>query len=83
MYIYWGDSTSDVIADPNPRLEAVIAAARRRATVRVLLDRFFDDPEALRSNRATVEYGATIATAEEIDIIGAVSKSTGGGIHAK
>ncbi|MCC6457217.1 MAG: hypothetical protein IT328_19840 [Caldilineaceae bacterium] len=49
----------------------------------VLLDSLFDKPEANRSNQATVEYLATIAVAEGIDIVGAVGNPTGGGIHAK
>jgi phosphatidylserine/phosphatidylglycerophosphate/cardiolipin synthase-like enzyme len=80
---FWGDSTSNVIADPNPRLQMLIDAARRGATVRVLLDSFFDEPEALRSNQATVEYLAAIAAAEGLDIVGATGNPTGGGIHAK
>lgn len=61
----------------------LIDAARRGATVRVLLDSFFDEPEALRSNQATVEYLATLAEAEGLDIAGATGNPTGGGIHAK
>ncbi len=53
---HWGDSTSDPIADPNVRLEALIAAAGRGAKVRVLLDRYFDVPTATVSNAATVHY---------------------------
>jgi hypothetical protein len=49
----------------------------------VLLDSFFDEPEALRSNQATVEYLETVANAEGLDIAGAVGNPTGGGIHAK
>ena len=51
--------------------------------MRVLLDSFFDELEAMPSNQATVEYLATIANAEGIDIIGATGNPTGGGIHAK
>ncbi len=80
---YWGDSDSNPIADPNPRLQLLIEAARRGAKVRILLDGFFDEPEANRSNQATVEYLATIAAAEGIDIVGAVGNPTGSGIHAK
>jgi cardiolipin synthase len=80
---FWGDGNSNPIADPNPRLQLLIDAARRGAKVRVLLDSFFDDPEALRSNQATVEYLAMIAAAEGVDIAGAVGNPTGGGIHAK
>jgi hypothetical protein len=64
-------------------LQLLIDAARRGAKVRVLLDSFFDEPEALRSNQATVEYLETVANAEGLDIVGAVGNPTGGGIHAK
>jgi phosphatidylserine/phosphatidylglycerophosphate/cardiolipin synthase-like enzyme len=79
----WGGSDSNPIADPNPRLQLLIEAARRGAKVRVLLDSFFDEPEANRSNQATVEYLATIAATEGVDIVGVVGNPTGGGIHAK
>ncbi len=49
----------------------------------MLLDSFFDEPEVNRSNQATFEYLAAIATAEGVDIAGAVGNPTGGGIHAK
>jgi phosphatidylserine/phosphatidylglycerophosphate/cardiolipin synthase-like enzyme len=80
---YWGDGQSNPIADPNPRLQLLIDAARRGAKVRVLLDSWFDEPEELRSNQATVDYLAAIADAEGIDIAGATGNPTGGGIHAK
>lgn len=80
---YWGDGDSNPIADPNPRLEAMIDAARRGATVRVLLDSFFDEPEALRANRATVDYLNLIAQTEGLDMIAATGNPTGGGIHMK
>lgn len=80
---HWGDSTSNPIADPNPRLAAIIAAARRGAKVRLLLDSFFDDPEALRSNRATVEYVRAVAATERLDLEARRGNPTVGGIHAK
>ncbi len=61
----WGSTTSNPIADPNPRLELLIDSARRGARVRLLLDNYFDDGEALRSNRATVAYVEAVAAAEE------------------
>jgi phosphatidylserine/phosphatidylglycerophosphate/cardiolipin synthase-like enzyme len=80
---YWGDGDSNPIADPNPRLQMIIDAARRKATVRVLLDSFFDDEEALRSNRATVEYLNTLAATEGLDLEARTGNPTGGGIHMK
>lgn len=80
---FWGESTSNPIADPNPRLEAVIAAARRGARVRLLLDGYFDDPEQLRSNQATVDYVRAIAAAEGLNLEARIGNPTAGGIHAK
>jgi len=79
----WGDSVSNPVADPNPRLQALLNAARRGARVRLLLDSFFDEPEALRSNRATVDYVRALATAEGLEIEARVGNPTLGGIHAK
>lgn len=79
----WGDSLSNPVADPNPRLQAMIDSARRGARVRILLDSFFDEPEAIRSNRATVDYVRTLAKAEGLDIDARTGNPTGGGIHAK
>ncbi len=79
----WGDSVSNPVADPNPRVQAMIAAARRGARVRLLLDEFFDDAEALRSNRATVEYLRALAAAEGLDLDARLGNPTLAGIHAK
>lgn len=79
----WGDSLSNPVADPNPRLQAMIDAARRGARVRLLLDGFFDEPEAIRSNRATVDYVRALAKAEGLDIDARTGNPTLGGIHAK
>lgn len=80
---YWGDGQSNPIADPNPRLQLLIEAARRGAMVRVLLDSFFDKPDDLRSNQATVDYLNAIAASEGLNLAAAVGNPTGGGIHAK
>lgn len=79
----WGDSTSNPVADPNPRLAALIAAARRGAQVQILLDRYFDDSSALRNNQAAVEYINQIAQQEGIALAARLGNPTLGGIHAK
>ncbi len=79
----WGETFSNPVADPNVRLEALLAAARRGAVVRILLDSFFDEPEELRSNRATVEYVRAVAVAEGLDLEARRANPTLGGIHAK
>ena len=67
-HTYWGDANSNPVADPNPRLERIIAAARRGARVRLLLDSRFDEPDGPRSNRATADYVRAIAAAEGLDL---------------
>lgn len=79
----WGESSSSPIADANPRLQGLIDAARRGAKVRLLLDSYFDDAGAVRSNARTVEYVNTLATAEGLDLEAKVANPTRGGIHAK
>jgi len=82
---YWGAESSNVAADPNPRLQAYIDAARRGATVRVLLDAFFDnqDLDNPRSNLRTVEYLTSVAQAEGLDLQARRRNPTGQGIHNK
>jgi phosphatidylserine/phosphatidylglycerophosphate/cardiolipin synthase-like enzyme len=80
---YWGPSTGTVESDPNPRLQAYLAAARRGAKVRVLLDAFFDDLSSTRSNLRTQEYVAAVSRAEGLDIEVRRGNPTGLGLHNK
>ncbi len=73
---FWGSGTAD---DPNPRLEAYIAAARRGATVRLLLDSLYDDG----SNQSTADYANGIAHGEGLDLEARLGNPTGDGIHNK
>lgn len=82
-HLYWGATDSNMEADPNPRLQAYLAAARRGATVRVLLDSFFDDLKSPRSNLRTVEYLNAMARAEGLDLEARRRNPTGQGIHNK
>ncbi|HRW05188.1 MAG TPA: phospholipase D-like domain-containing protein [Caldilineaceae bacterium] len=79
----WGDSTSHPVADPNPRLEMLLAAARRGAQIQVLLDSYFDDANALRNNRQTVDYLNQAAAAENLPLVAKLGNPTLAGIHAK
>lgn len=79
----WGDTASHPVADPNPRLEQLIDAARRGAQVRVLLDSYFDDTESLRNNEKTVAYLNAVAIAEGLSLEARTGNPTLGGIHAK
>jgi len=83
--LYWGAEASNLVADPNPRLLAYIAAARRGAKVRVLLDAYFDnqDLNSPRSNLRTVEYLTAVAQAEGLDLQARRGNPTGQGIHNK
>ncbi len=80
---YWGATNSNATDDPNPRLEAYIAAARRGATVRILLDQFFDDFNSATSNKATCDYVRQIARDEGLRLYCQRSNPTGLGIHNK
>lgn len=80
---YWGPSGSSPAQDPNPRLEAYIAAARRGASVRILLDSYYDDPGDPRSNRAARDYVNQIARAESLNLQARIGNPAGRGIHNK
>jgi cardiolipin synthase len=82
-YQFWGSTTSNPAADPNPRLEAYIAAAGRGATVRLLLDSVFDDPGDPRGNTATCAYVNDLASSESLDVACKLGNPTGNGIHNK
>ncbi len=79
---YWGSSVSNPADDPNPRLEAYIAAARRGATVRLLLDSLFDTGNPV-SNSATCMYVNSLALLESLDMVCKTGNPTGLGIHNK
>lgn len=77
---FWGPSTSNQTTDPSPRLEAYIAAARRGATVQILLDSFFDEPVDPRGNTETCRYVNGVGLANLECRIG---NPTWSGIHNK
>lgn len=71
---FWG-------GDANPRLEAYVAAARRGATVRILLDSRYDDG----GNQTTAGYVNSIARSEGLTLTleTRLGNPTGEGIHSK
>jgi len=71
-HLSWG-------SDANPRLQAYLAAARRGATVRLLLDGRYDDG----SNQATASYVNAIADHEGLNLEARWGNPTGKGIHNK
>ncbi len=79
---YWGASSSNPTDDPSPRVEAYIAAARRGASVQILLDSLFDDGDAT-SNTATCAYVNGIAKAESLELACKTGNPAGLGIHNK
>lgn len=81
--VHWGASTSNPQDDPNPRLEAYIDAARRGATLRVMLDSFFDSPADALSNATTCDYLRQVAISEHLRITCVLANPTGMGIHNK
>jgi phosphatidylserine/phosphatidylglycerophosphate/cardiolipin synthase-like enzyme len=80
---HWGPSDSNVTDDPNPRVEAYIAAARRGAKVRLLLDGFFDDAGSEISNSATCRMVNKVALEDGLQLSCALGNPTGLGIHNK
>ncbi|MEM7113229.1 MAG: lamin tail domain-containing protein [Chloroflexota bacterium] len=80
---FWGTGDSNPLDDPNPRLEAYLNAARRGATVRLLLDSYFNDPAAANSNSATCHYVQAIAYQERLDADCRIGNPTGLGVHNK
>ncbi len=67
----------------NPRVQALLAAARRGATVRILLDSYYDDEEALDGNTAACLHLNLTASREELNLSCRLGNVTGLGIHAK
>ncbi len=82
-YKYWGVTSSSPITDPNPRLEAYIAAARRGATVDILLDAAYNDPIDPRGNTATCAYVNGVAVNEKLSLACLLGNPTGAGLHNK
>lgn len=80
---FWGPTSSNPTNDPNLRLEAYIAAARRGALVYLLLDSAFDIVSDSRSNMATCGYVTGIAAAESLNLYCRRGNPTGNGIHNK
>jgi cardiolipin synthase len=80
---YWGATASNPATDPNVRLEAYIEAARRGASVHLLLDSVFDNSNDPRGNTATCSYVNGIGSAEKLDLHCLTGNPTGSGIHNK
>ncbi len=77
--VAWGGAAATPQTAPNPRLWAYVEAARRGATVRILLDSFFD-PGA---NSQTAAWLNLLAQAERIDLAARLANPAGSGLHNK
>lgn len=81
--LHWGPSAGTPDEDPNLRLAAYIAASRRGARVRILLDRYYADPLDPQGNFATEAYVNALAQTEGLDLAVRLGNPTGLGIHNK
>jgi phosphatidylserine/phosphatidylglycerophosphate/cardiolipin synthase-like enzyme len=77
--VKWGGASDTPETAPNPRLLAYIAAARRGASVRIMLDSFFDPS----SNSQTAAYLNLLAQAERLDLVARLANPAGLGLHNK
>ncbi len=66
-------------AGANPRVRALVDAARRGASVRLLLDEYYDDGD----NFTTCLHLNEIARTEGLDLVCRLGNATGLGVHAK
>jgi len=80
---FWGGTGATPETDPNPRLEAMVDAARRGSRVRLLLDGLYGNTADPTSNRAGCDYLGQIATREGLDLACRLGNPTGLGIHSK
>jgi phosphatidylserine/phosphatidylglycerophosphate/cardiolipin synthase-like enzyme len=78
--VHWGPSDGRPETDPNPRLEAYLDAARRGASVRILLDSYFDQDG---DNARTQAYLLPVAGAEGLDLRVRLANPTYLGLHSK
>lgn len=76
---HWGSASATPETAPNPRLLAYIQAARRGATVRILLDSFFDPG----TNSQVADYVNLLAQAERLNLAARLANPAGRGLHNK
>ena len=82
-HLHWGPSDGTPETDPNLRLEAYLDAARRGATVRLLLNSYaFGDYES-DHNADTASYLRSIARQEGLDLEIRLGNPTALGVHNK
>ncbi|MGD8397618.1 MAG: lamin tail domain-containing protein [Anaerolineae bacterium] len=81
-HVHWGAADGTPAADPNPRLEAYLDAARRGARVRLLLNAHTFG-SYWNENEATAAYLRRVAGAEGLDLQVRLGNPTGLGLHNK
>jgi cardiolipin synthase A/B len=81
--VWWGGGPAEGEIAANPRVAGYLAAARRGARVRVLLDGYFGDPGAWNNNAATVRLLNATARGERLDLRARLGNPAGLGIHNK
>jgi uncharacterized repeat protein (TIGR01451 family) len=79
-HVHWGPADGSPASDPNLRLEAYLDAARRGASVRILLDGHFDVDG---NNAATVAYLLGLARTERLDLQARLSDPAFLSLHNK
>jgi cardiolipin synthase len=81
-YLHWGPGDGTPETDPNVRLEAYVEAARRGATVRILLNGFaFADYQ--NENEDAIAYLQATAREETLDLQARLGNPTYLGLHNK
>jgi phosphatidylserine/phosphatidylglycerophosphate/cardiolipin synthase-like enzyme len=78
--VHWGPSDGGPATDPNPRLVAYLEAARRGASVRILLDSYLDQDGDNASARTHLQ---SVARAEDLDLQVRLANPTYLGLHNK
>ena len=81
-YRQWNAGDPAEGTDSNPRLEAYLEAARRGATVRILLDGFVS-AEYENPNGQTIDYLRAVARAEGLHLEARLANPTHLGLHNK
>jgi uncharacterized repeat protein (TIGR01451 family) len=79
-HVHWGPADGTPASDPNLRLEAYLDAARRGASVRILLDAHFDQEG---DNAETVVYLLGVARTESLDLQARLVDPAFLGVHNK
>ena len=81
--LWWGEEGDDPARSTNPRWQALFAAAARGATVRVLLDGYFQETTGSARNAQVAQQVNALAVARGWPLTVRTGNPTGLGVHAK